>query len=159
MLLLDEYSMLQSNSVPVINQIEIYKQLYDKIKSNEKPSVDLHNTVKSILADVNAKKEQEIIDFLNRTKQKRLDEAQDIHYTLEHNIGSIERRWKEVNGQNEDFIDVLNKASNTKNRDKIKLIDILMSESEDSRRDLNKIKQETGIIGLSLPIFLFTAVL
>ena len=144
-LLLDEYSMLQSNSVPVISQIEIYKRLYDKIKSNEKPSIDLHNTIQSILADLNSKKEQEIIDFLNRSKQKRLSEAQDVHYTLGYNIDSLEKKWREVNKENEDFIDVLNKARNTKNKDKLKLIDLLMNESEGSKRDLNKIKQNSGI--------------
>ena len=112
MLLLDEYSMLQSNNAAVINQIEIYKRLYDKIKNYEGPSIDLHNTIQSILADVNAKKEQEIIDFLNRIKQKRQKEAQNLHDKLGDNLGSLERKWREANNENEEFIDMLKDVSN-----------------------------------------------
>ena len=84
------------------------------------------------------------MDFLSKIKQNRFNDAKDGLQKLGAALGNLDKRWKEVNDENEHFIGVLNSASNTKNNDKLKLIEQLLKESDGSKKDLGKIKQEAG---------------
>lgn len=95
---------------------------------------------------VDAQKEQEIIDFINKIRQNRSNDAKDGIQRLANGLASLEKRWKEVNDENEGFIAVLNGSSNTKNKDKLALIEQLLKESDGSSKDLAKIKQDAGTL-------------
>ena len=108
-----------------------------------------------ILSQVDAQKEQEINDFLSKIRQNRSNDAKDGIQKLINGLASLDKRWKEVNDENDGFIAVLNGASNTKNKDKLSLIEQLQKESDGSKKDLIKIKQDAGKIFIKQTYIIF----
>jgi hypothetical protein len=129
----------------MVSEIEQIQNSLEGISQNQTPANELSGVIDGILVDLDAKKEQEIIDFLNNIKGQRFKDAQEKFSKLQFDTSELERRIREVNEENEEFTGQLNKAAKTsKNREKTNLIDLLLRESDGSRRDLKKIQNDTS---------------
>lgn len=143
--MMSEYAQNSDKDLPIVAQIDHMQNSFNRIQSNERHSNDLGENVKAILLQVNAAKEQEILDFINKIRQSRFNDSKDKIGKLSANLAALDKRWKEVNDENDDFIGTLTKAQGTsKNKDKLNLIGQLLRESDGSKKDLNKMKGEAG---------------
>lgn len=144
--ILKEYSTNSQKEGSIVDQIDYIQQSMGKLKENESPAKDLTEVVKQILDELDGDKEQEIIDFINKVKKNKFGEAQDRYDKLAYDLSEFEKRHREVNQENEGFISTLNKANNkAKSKEKGKLIDQLLRESNGSQKDLKKIRSDAGM--------------
>lgn len=147
---LDEYDSKSSDRGLVIDQINYLQQALSILSANESPANSLNEVVAKILNELDSEKEQEIIDFLNNLKSQKHSNAEDRYNSVVHSISEVEKLWRQINGDNEDFISQLSQGRKGANKDKAKLIESLSKESDGSKVDLKKIKDNIDIIKKSL---------
>jgi len=129
----------------IINQIDHIQITFQSIRDNKAPANDLKKVTDGISEEVDSEKEQEIIDFLDKIKGQKFGSAKDRIDQLQLDLSELERRLNEVNGENDSFTSQLSKALGTsKTREKSNLIDLLIRDSDGSKKDLKRIKTQSG---------------
>lgn len=142
---LKEYNTNSQKGDSIVDQIDYIQGSLKKLQDNQEPANALTQVVKNILDELDGRKEQEIVDFLNKLRNDRLNKAQDKFSKVTFDLSQLEKRLREVESENNGFMGQLSKANtNPQNRDKTKLIEQLLRESEGSKRDLKKISTEAG---------------
>ena len=82
-----------------------------------------------------------IQNFLRSLREDSLFEADRNLKQLEQDLSKLEKRLKEVTGENNDFTDFLKKNDNDpSDKERVKLISELLKESSGSSGDLDKVK-------------------
>ncbi|CAI2384259.1 unnamed protein product [Moneuplotes crassus] len=139
-----------SKSLPqdvITDQIEYIQESAEILKDNEKPSEELTVVVTSILKELDSEKEEEIRNFLDHLKSQREQAGEEKLNQLLHDVDELEKLWKAVNQDNDSFTKVLSKAKiGAKSREKVKLADTLIKESEVDQKDLREVKKDIDLI-------------
>lgn len=142
---LDNYHSKLANGIPIVEQIEVLQDTSQNLKKHEPAAFTLINTTDGILEELGEQKEKEIVDFINSVSKHKHKDAEEKLHKVQDDIENIEKFLKQINTENDNFINTLNKANNTdKGKDKARLINQLLKESDGSKRDLNKIKNDIG---------------
>jgi hypothetical protein len=129
------------------------QQISTILITNEGPALDLKKVVVKILEELDLVKEKEIIDFLNRLKSQKHDTAKDRYNKVVYSTSELDKLWRQINNNNEDFIFQLNDAKIGANRDKSKFIESLNKESDVSKKDLKEMKKNIDNIKTSLGVY------
>ena len=140
---LRDYSKYNPRNKGVVEQIQFIQEYNNKLGENQEPSSQLNGVVDGILTQLDGKKEQEILSFLSLLKLKKLEDAQKQFKAADLDLNALEKRLREVNSNNEGFMNTLNAANNDpKNKEKVALVNTLLSESEDSKKSLKHIRTD-----------------
>lgn len=133
---------MDSNKEKVLTKQDI-ETIIDKL--SKKLGQDLGNIEKQVFEITNDKlpepKYNEIKDFLKQFWADLLFEADKKLKLVEADFSKLEKRLKEVNGENEEFIDFLSKANtDPHNKAWVDLINSLLGESRTDEASMHKIK-------------------
>lgn len=126
-------------------QIEkILKELDDTNKALD----DLSTKVGKIKDGLNEALENEIKDFLNEFKNDKLYDAEKKLKQAESDLEKLEKRLREVDGDNSDFLNRLDRENNDPDEpQRVELLKGLAEESKGTEAKLKKIDKEKDKIG------------
>ena len=117
--------------------IKQLKDMEDELAKLEGEVTDISQMVDDDLAD-------QMRDFAKGFKGEQLFEANRGLKQVEGLLSQLDKKWRAVNGNNEEFMGVLDRANNDEDdKARVELIELLLKEStEDSKASLDEIKQE-----------------